>query len=93
MDPEVKKMFQGMGTRDICTEKRTTETSACNPKPCPVNGQWSTWNSWSECSENCGTGFHYRDRTCTQPAPANGGKLCQGPGSETIACFNGPCPG
>ncbi|KAJ8318031.1 hypothetical protein KUTeg_003122 [Tegillarca granosa] len=120
MDPEVKKMFQGMGTRDICTEKRTTETSACNPKPCPVwkllvivkiasidcktllqvlllysysvNGQWSTWNSWSECSENCGTGFHYRDRTCTQPAPANGGKLCQGPGSETIACFNGPCP-
>ena len=34
------------------------------------------WSSWGTCSKACGTGF--QERTCTNPAPANGGSKCSG---------------
>lgn len=58
-----------------------------------MNGLWSAWGSWSKCSLSCGLGHTYRDRTCTDPAPMNGGKLCKGPGSEIQKCYGGPCKG
>jgi hypothetical protein len=39
----------------------------------PVDGGWS---SWSACSADCGGGT--QTRTCTSPAPANGGATCSG---------------
>ncbi len=39
----------------------------------PVNGVWS---AWSACSMICGGGV--QSRSCTNPAPANGGSTCSG---------------
>ncbi|RUS76193.1 hypothetical protein EGW08_016037, partial [Elysia chlorotica] len=43
-----------------------------------VDGEWSEWTEWSECSKTCGGGEQSKDRTCTNPAPSNGGEDCQG---------------
>lgn len=51
---------------------------------CQVNGSWS---QWSTCSVKCGGGI--RTRTCTNPAPKNGGLPCPGPASEL--CNLKPC--
>ncbi|XP_078695717.1 chitotriosidase-1-like [Branchiostoma floridae x Branchiostoma belcheri] len=60
----------------------------------PVDGQWGTWSSWGSCSATCGAGTHTRRRTCTDPAPENGGVSCSGNELETQACQTGvTCPG
>lgn len=50
----------------------------------PVNGGWS---EWSTCSAVCGTGS--QTRTCTNPAPSNGGAQCVG--SSTQSCNTQAC--
>ncbi|KAK3722620.1 hypothetical protein RRG08_053738 [Elysia crispata] len=57
----------------------------------PVNGQWSTWDAWSECSDTCGGGTQFRERTCTDPAPSNGGKPCDGRYAQHRNCNEQPC--
>ncbi len=52
----------------------------------PVNGGWS---GWSACSVSCGGGT--QTRTCTNPAPANGGALCEG--GDTQSCNTHGCGG
>ena len=47
------------------------------------------WSDWGGCSKTCGTGT--QARTCTNPAPANGGADCSG--ESTLACNTDPCPG
>ena len=59
--------------------------SAGSPLPAPpVDGGWSDFSS---CSVSCGGGT--QTRSCTNPAPENGGAACSGPGSQscnTQAC-------
>ncbi|KAK3781270.1 hypothetical protein RRG08_052837 [Elysia crispata] len=57
----------------------------------PIDGQWSVWGAWSECSSTCGGGNQIRDRTCSNPAPSNGGKDCNGFSRETQGCNQEPC--
>ena len=57
-----------------------------------VNGGWSGYGDWSECSATCGGGTQTRTKTCTNPAPANGGADCVGDAEETRECNVEECP-
>ena len=60
---------------------------------CTRHGQWTDWSSWSSCSQTCGLAVKTRRRTCGNPEPAYGGRLCVGPDRDEIYCpSNPPCP-
>ncbi|KAL9971012.1 hypothetical protein ACROYT_G023488 [Oculina patagonica] len=69
------------------------ETAECRMTPCPVNGRWSGWTSWSPCSVTCGNGRQERMRKCDTPVPEYGGKFCDGPAREFHNCEEDDCPG
>ena len=58
-----------------------------NTNPCPVDGQWSDWSSYSGCPSDLAScplfsnpatvPVSTRTRTCNSPAPANGGAQCK----------------
>ncbi|KAJ8376139.1 hypothetical protein SKAU_G00067190 [Synaphobranchus kaupii] len=69
-----------------------TETRSCQGKPCPVDGNWSEWTGWEECSRTCGQGNRTRVRTCSSPPAQHGGRPCEGKAVEAIMCSVKPCP-
>ncbi|XP_043342030.1 hemicentin-1 isoform X3 [Cervus canadensis] len=69
-----------------------SEMQNCQQKPCPVDGNWSEWSSWEECTRSCGRGNRTRTRTCNNPSVQHGGRPCEGIAVETIMCNIRPCP-
>ncbi|XP_058945107.2 coadhesin isoform X1 [Pocillopora verrucosa] len=62
-------------------------TQNCNDDIlCPVNGGWTPWGDWDQCSATCGNGTQKRSRSCTNPPTAHGGKRCAGPKEMTQNC-------
>ena len=57
-----------------------------------VDGNWTDWTSWSDCSETCGDGSHYRIRHCANPTPMYGGKNCSGEPLHGESCKLRECP-
>ncbi|XP_060581974.1 angiopoietin-related protein 2-like [Ruditapes philippinarum] len=57
-----------------------------------VDGNWAPWSSWTSCDVTCGSGYLLRHRTCTNPAPQNGGIDCPGNGTELKTCQLKLCP-
>ncbi|XP_045765200.1 netrin receptor unc-5-like [Maniola jurtina] len=58
-----------------------------------VNGGWSEWSPWLPCRCGAQSSGRRRTRTCTEPAPANGGVPCRGQASQSdedcLTCQNG----
>ena len=57
-----------------------------------MDGGWTTWGSYSPCTKSCGGGTHFRERSCTNPRPSHGGKMCVGNARQNHACNAAPCP-
>ena len=60
-----------------------------------VDGGYSHWTVFSECTKPCGIGTRFRTRTCDNPAPRFGGRNCSflGDDKQTFRCNMNPCPG
>ncbi|KAL6262936.1 hypothetical protein P5V15_005724 [Pogonomyrmex californicus] len=72
---------------ESCTGARVRVTN------CTVHGGWTAWSGWSSCSQTCGFAMKTRRRTCTNPAPAFGGRVCVGHDHDDIMCIDlPPCP-
>lgn len=69
-----------------------TKLKICN-YTCIVDGGWSDFEDWSECSADCGDGVQTRSRSCNNPAPAHGGAECEGDNTESRSCYKGQCRG
>lgn len=78
--------------RDCRRLGQKTEARRCNIRMCPVHGGFSKWSSWTPCSVTCGVGYQRRSRTCTNPRPAYGGRLCSGASVESKSCGLNSCP-
>ncbi|XP_060055680.1 A disintegrin and metalloproteinase with thrombospondin motifs 14 isoform X3 [Erinaceus europaeus] len=57
------------------------------------DGGWSSWTKFGSCSRSCGGGVRSRSRSCDNPPPAYGGRLCSGPMFQYQICNSDECPG
>jgi hypothetical protein len=79
------------------TPSPTPVTPTPAPTPFPtlekVDCKVSEYGPWGECSQTCGGGVRFRDRTVTQK-PLHGGQTCQAfPLRQQYNCEGAPCPG
>lgn len=66
----------------------------CHTNLCPgvtVDGQWSSWSSYSACSVTCGVGHVISRRACNNPPPFHGGHNCVGSSVKTATCHKMSC--
>lgn len=68
----------------------TEKTEGCNDFACPVDGKWTKWGAWEECTVSCGGGTKTRERSCD--GPFYGGADCVGDNLETAECGTSKCP-
>lgn len=68
------------------------EIKNCDTKiACPVHGGWTEWMAVL-CTVTCGGGNGTQKRSCTNPSPKHGGKICEGPSVEEGICNTQKCP-
>ena len=60
--------------------------------PSLVDGGWTEYGEFGECSATCGGGSQKKTRSCTNPSPTHGGKECEGQGEEEQECGTDACP-
>ncbi|XP_078346349.1 uncharacterized protein LOC144631708 isoform X1 [Oculina patagonica] len=79
------------GGKDCEGPKEVVQTCSSNECPTAVDGRYTQWGEWSECSTTCDPGSRKRERSCTNPPPQNGGKDCSslGEASQTKWCNTG----
>lgn len=79
------------------------QLSKTYPKPCEtkgrrcekkiVNGGWSSWSQFSECSVSCNGGTKVRSRVCNSPLPDPEGMPCNASDAiERVSCNTEKCP-
>lgn len=57
------------------------------------DGEWSAWEAWSPCTEECGGGVQTRSRQCNSPKPVGSGIDCEGYGLMQRQCNTQSCTG
>ncbi|KAJ1363899.1 hypothetical protein KIN20_023860 [Parelaphostrongylus tenuis] len=67
------------------------QARTCNEqfKPCPESSndyEWEQWSDWSECSQTCGEGLQYKERSCKR------GRCPPLDFIQQRRCVNAPCP-
>ncbi|XP_047196950.1 adhesion G protein-coupled receptor B1 isoform X4 [Hippoglossus stenolepis] len=60
-------------------------------KDAEINGGWSVWGVWAQCSSECGGGIQTRTRTCQSPPEES--YLCEGVVEEGRPCNSQSCTG
>ena len=58
-----------------------------------MDGQWSAWTAYGQCTRSCGGGFQYRYRRCDNPPPMGNGSKCVGTNIEQKSCNSDSCKG
>ena len=58
-----------------------------------MDTKWSDWQTWSQCSNSCGSGTRRRLRVCEYSASGKIGRTCTGSELEYGTCFITHCPG
>ena len=83
--------YRGLNCTRLGPQK---EMRYCNQHPCPIDGGYTAWSEFSECSRSCGNGTKTRRRNCTNPSPKFGGKNCSrfGAAEDRLDCSLRPCP-
>ncbi|XP_063796284.1 hemicentin-1 isoform X2 [Pseudophryne corroboree] len=76
----------------LACQGEETETRICQNKQCPVDGSWSDWSPWEQCSKTCSSGKRTRIRMCNDPPAQEGGKSCVGKSVDVEVCNSKPCP-
>ena len=56
-----------------------------------VDGVWTAWGSWGQCTVTCGGGKSTKTRTCTNPRPQHGGAPCAGADNSKKDCNTQVC--
>ncbi|XP_041813710.1 properdin-like [Chelmon rostratus] len=76
----------------------SARSSTCR-SPCPVDGFWTGWSAWGECSASCipqgQSPVRTRHRSCSNPGPSSSppGRGCHGDDRQTENCDHLPhCP-
>lgn len=59
-----------------------------------LDGGYTEWSEWNNCSKECGEGIQTRYRLCAWPPPGKYGKDCYrfGPDKDKKPCFLQICP-
>jgi len=70
-----------------------TEIDVCKDRECPVDGSWGSWGNYTSCSRTCGGGIQTWKRVCDNPPPSNGGRSCEGYGTQCRQCNTQMCQG
>ncbi|CAC5382235.1 Coadhesin,Hemicentin-1,Mucin-like protein,Thrombospondin-1 [Mytilus coruscus] len=73
-------------------EGSNSDVMSCYKAKCQVNGEWTAWTPWTNCPETCNDETLNRTRSCSNPAPENGGTDCQGLDKEFMSCHTAQCP-
>jgi len=67
------------------------EEADCEIVPCARDGEWDSWQEWTNCNSDCGSGERTRARAPKVEA-AYGGIPCEGDTKEVEDCESDPCP-
>ena len=61
------------------------------PWPGQVDGAWSSWGSWGDCSRPCATGIQTKIRDCNYPDHNCKGEICSGTNFQSSLCNEHVC--
>lgn len=84
--------FAGQGTcigPNTCTCNSGFSGATC----AGVDGGFSAWSNTGSCSASGASCFQQQTRTCSSPAPSNGGATCAGSSTQSISCTCPPIAG